>query len=148
MKVATKVATGSGLLIALLIAVLVYNLVLFRRLVDVQRDLSTVRYAAARSAVEQERLLNEIEESLRKLYATRDVEYGEQLVTFAETFEAELAGLESLELPAELLEPVADQRRLWDQADMAAVLSAATSGELADEARSLNRTLTRATEVD
>ncbi|MEM9405536.1 MAG: HAMP domain-containing sensor histidine kinase [Acidobacteriota bacterium] len=139
MKVATKVATGSGLLIALLIAVLVYNLLLFRQLVDVQRDLSTVRYAAAQSAAQQNRLIVEIEDSLRKLYATRDVAYAGQLRDYVEEFEGELEALETLELPDELLGPVATQRRLWESADVLSIATGATQGELVDGILPLRR---------
>lgn len=139
MRVSTKVATGSGLLIALLIGVLVYNLALFRELVDVQRDLSTARFSAARSAVEQLRLLNEIEDSLRKLYATRDIEYGTRLSEFAAQFDAELRKLESLDLPEQLQQPIETQRSLWELTDIDAVVRASTDGELVDEVLPLRR---------
>ena len=139
MRVATKVATGSGLLIALLVGMLVYNLSLFRQLVDVQRDLSTERYAAARITLEQGRLLNEIEEALRKLYATRDNEYGARLSELADLFEIEVSELEALELPAELRGPVIAQRDVWRRADVRSVVEAAAAGELVDVELPLRR---------
>ncbi len=144
MRVATKVATGSALLIALLIGVLVYNLALFRELVDVQRDLSTMRYAAARSALEQGRIVLEMEEALRKLFATRDSDYAGSLAGFAEAFETELRGLEELELPAELQAPVAELRALWGRVAIQDVVAAAEDGLLDDGLLPLKRVDLRA----
>lgn len=67
MKVASKVAVGSGLLFLLAVGALGYLLAQVRELVAAQREVSTAHTRAARLALDQIRRLDEIAESLRKL---------------------------------------------------------------------------------
>ena len=79
MKVTSKVALGAGSLLLVFAGVTLYQLILLRGLLDAQRELSTAKTRAAKAALDQLPLLEEIDESIRKLYVTQDVQYGAKI---------------------------------------------------------------------
>src|SRR5512136_1861212 len=84
MRVATKVATGSGLLAALLIGVLVYFVFLVRQLVAVNRQLTEVHFRTTTVTLELLGQLDQLELDARKFFVTRDTRYAD-LVSDART---------------------------------------------------------------
>jgi len=84
MRVATKVATGSGLLAALLIGVLVYFVFLVRQLVAVNRQLTEVQFRTTTVTLELLGQLDQLELDARKFFVTRDTRYAD-LVSDART---------------------------------------------------------------
>src|SRR5512136_1679786 len=77
MRVATKVATGSGLLAALLIGVLLYFVFLVRQLVTANRQLTEVHFRTTTVALEMLGQLDQLELDARKFFVTRDTRYAD-----------------------------------------------------------------------
>jgi signal transduction histidine kinase len=102
MKVASKLAMASSLWAAALIAVLVYNLTQVRGLAAGHRELADVDLRATTLALEQRRLLPQIDGFTRKLSVTRDPAYADRLDPLRGTFEAKLDELLGLDLPPSL----------------------------------------------
>lgn len=98
MKVASKVAAGSGLLLVLFVGALVYHLALIRDLAAVQRELSTAKTRAAKIAFDGIRLVDELDESIQRLYATRDARFAGQTERLRRQLGDGLAELGSLGL--------------------------------------------------
>lgn len=86
MKVASKVAVGSGILLLVLGAAMVYQLTLVRGLVGVHRELSTAKTRAAKIALDAIGVIEEMEESVRKLYVSRDRRYATKIDSLRRTF--------------------------------------------------------------
>ena len=97
MKVATKVATGSGLLAALLIGVVGYFVVLVGQLVTSNRELTAVHFRASTVALDLLHQLDQVEANARKFFVTRDADYAERVSQARDAFAAGLAELESLD---------------------------------------------------
>ena len=72
MRVTGKLVTGTGIAVALLLGVLVWDLATIRRLAAVAEDLSEVSFRASNLALEQDRLINRIDEFTRKHSVTGD----------------------------------------------------------------------------
>ncbi len=94
MRVATKVATGTGLLAALLIGVLVYFLLLVRQLVAVNYQITEVQFRASTEALELLRQLDQLKLDATKFRVTLDARYAEAA---NEERNAVATGLEKLE---------------------------------------------------
>jgi signal transduction histidine kinase len=138
MKVATKVATGSGLLAALLIGVLVYFVLLVRQLVAVNHQLTEVHFRTTTVALELLGQLDQLELDTRKFFVTRDTRYAD-LVTDARTaFATGLAELERLAARGADTEGIRRLVALWrafplatvPKDNMAARLTATSDAEL------------------
>ncbi len=125
MRVAVKIATGSGLMLGLLLAVVAYDLVQLERLSEANRELSEVSFQATLLALEEERLLLQIDEFTRKLFVTRDAAYAARLESLAAEFAERLAELRALPLsPAEQAAVLRLAER-WAELPLASVAQAA-----------------------
>ena len=96
MRVATKVATGSGLLAALLIGVLVYFVLLVRQLVAVNHQLTEVHFRTTTVALELLGQLDQLELDARKFFVTRDTRYADLVADARTAFATGVAELEQL----------------------------------------------------
>lgn len=98
MTVATRIATGTGVALAVLLIILAWDVALVDQLAEVNQSLSEVNFRASTNALNQARLLNEIDEFTRKYEVTRDPAYAGRLVELRLEFAARLATLRSLDL--------------------------------------------------
>ncbi len=96
MKVASKMALGSALLIALLIGVLLYQTALVRRLAKDHEVLSAIQLRAALTSAEMIRNVDELVETTRKFFATRDPAYRTKAVNLRRELLAHFRALEWL----------------------------------------------------
>ena len=137
MKVATKLALGWGVLIALFVGVLAYDLALVNRLARVNQGLSEIEFRAAAVSLEQSRRLAALEEFSRKLLVTRDEAYAERLAELRAEFEAGLRELRFLPLsPAELIE-VERLVDLWRRLPLSGITDEANRVERGSEEEQL-----------
>jgi two-component system sensor histidine kinase GlrK len=125
MKVASKVATGAGITIVLLLAVLAYDLSLVRRLATANQDLTKITFRASMIALQQARLLNLIDEFTRKHFVTQDPAYARRLEELGRAFSKRLADLSSLGLSEGERAEVARLSLLWSQFKTATIPAAA-----------------------
>ena len=72
MKVAGKIAIGSGVAVVFLLAILAWDLALVERLARSHQEFSLISFRASSLALEQSRVLNQIEEFTRKYGVTGD----------------------------------------------------------------------------
>ena len=113
MRVAAKIGWGAGLLIALMIAVLAFDLTLVSRLTDIAYDLSTLSIRSARPVLVGDRELGKIAE-LTKAYGTGfDPRFPERIREIEQDFDKTLDNLEALAVTAENKEQVALLRERW-----------------------------------
>jgi signal transduction histidine kinase len=96
MKVATKVAAGSGVLAAMLIGVLAYFVLVVGRLVTVNRNLTAVQFRTTTVALDLLNQLSQLEEYARKFFVTRDPGYADLVSAARDSFAAGLSELETL----------------------------------------------------
>ncbi len=97
MKVATKVATGSGLLAALLILVLAYSVAEVHGLIRASGELTAVHFRASTSALDLIHQLDDLEVNARKFLVTRDPAYADRVRRARDAFGAGLAELTALD---------------------------------------------------
>lgn len=98
MRVAGRIATGTGVVLALLLVILAWDVALVDQLAKVNQSLSEVNFRASTSALEQARLLNQIDEFTRKFYVTEDPAYSGRLSELRLEYVRRLAELRSLAL--------------------------------------------------
>lgn len=98
MRVAAKIAVGTGLTAVLLVGVLAYDLALVEKLALDNRELSEITLQTSMLPVELSRWLNEIEEFTRKHGVTGDPAYVAAVAERQRRFEAGLRELASLGL--------------------------------------------------
>jgi two-component system sensor histidine kinase GlrK len=72
MTVATKIISGFAVLIALMLAVVVYQVFLIRRMQSVSTDLSSINFSAALASLNLIRDLDQVEEHLKRGFVSRD----------------------------------------------------------------------------
>ncbi|MFQ5350709.1 MAG: HAMP domain-containing protein, partial [Thermoanaerobaculia bacterium] len=133
MRVASKLTVGWGVLIALFVAILAYDLALVNRLARVNQGLSEIEFRAATVSLEQSRRLAALEEFSLKLVVTRDPAYAERLSELGGEFEEGLTELRFLPLsPHELteVERLADE---WRQLPLSGIADEATRVERGGE---------------
>ncbi len=99
MKVAGRIATGTGVALAVLLMVLVWDVALVDQLAGVNRSLSDVHYRVSMLTLEQARTLNRIDEFTRKFEATGDLAYADRLADLRQDFARDLVELRGLSLP-------------------------------------------------
>ena len=95
-----RLALGSGIMLAILVAVLGYHSRVVESLVAANRNLAAVTFRAARLSLELSRPLDRLDEDVRKLLVTGDRGYAERAVKARETVDARLRELKLLELSA------------------------------------------------
>jgi signal transduction histidine kinase len=126
-RATTRLAVTSMLLVALLLAVLLYDLSIVHRLATVQEQVTTAEQRAMTLSLEQQRLLARLEELTRKLFVTRDPDY---IAGIAETrleFEVLLGELESLQLSEEGAASVRALAEEWHALPLTALADRAVS---------------------
>lgn len=101
MKVATKLAVGSSLLLGLLAGLLVYHVSTVQDNAEAGRELSELTSRLLLSATDQRYWLSQMEESITKFRISRDSGYLRQFREYADRFDGALAGLDSLSLSEE-----------------------------------------------
>lgn len=113
MRVASKVATGSALLILLLGAALAYHVSMLRSAARASRGLADQEVQAALLSLEQLRLLAEMDEHAQKARAIADPDYTRRLGELADDFERLVGRLQKLKLPPQAAEEVDRLSELW-----------------------------------
>jgi two-component system, NtrC family, sensor histidine kinase GlrK len=98
MKIATKIAFGYGVLIALLLGMLAYQLTVISGTARRSEDLAGVNLRAGELALQLIRNLDQIEEFTLKYYATGDPDYGNQVGATREAFSRTLEEIRLLRL--------------------------------------------------
>ncbi len=131
MKVATKVATGTGLLAAVLIGVLGYFVLLVRQLVVTNRDLTAVHFRMTTVALDLLHQVDQIEVNARKFYVTRDAAYAGRVAKARDDFAAGLAELRTLASRGADADAVARLDDIWRQFAFATVPAAEMAARLA-----------------
>ena len=103
MKITTKIAFGYGVLIALLLGMLAYQLTVISGTARRSEELAGVNLRAGVLALQLIRNLDQIEEFTLKYNATRDPDYGGQAAATREAFSRTLEEIRLLRLsPAEM----------------------------------------------
>ncbi|MFI5143914.1 MAG: histidine kinase dimerization/phospho-acceptor domain-containing protein, partial [Thermoanaerobaculales bacterium] len=133
MKVATKVATGTGGILALLIGVLFYQVSLVRSLASANRELGAVRIRAAMVSLELRRQLDQIEEYTRKLSVTHDEAYADLVGEARDAFQTNLTELKALKVPDTDTPEVERLAALWQRFDLATAPRAEIAARLLAE---------------
>ena len=131
MRVATKVATGSGLLAALLIAVLTYFAVLVRQLVTADQELTAVHFRASILALDLLHQLDQLETNARKFFVTRDEAYAARVSDARDAFATGLAELETLDARAGGSMGTVRLASVWQGFTLAGVAGSTMAGRLA-----------------
>lgn len=115
MRVASKIAVGSIVLLVLLVGVLVYHVSLMRRTVDSGRGLSANQWRASTLVVQQNRLLQDFKETSSKLMALSEPAYVDKLRALRRRFEDGLEELRGLDLSESESREVALLARPWNR---------------------------------
>ena len=115
MKIATKIAVGYGVLIALLLAVLVYQLAVISQSQRRHENLSSINMRACILAVQLLRDLDQVEEFTQKFFVTADPGYAEQVVETRDAFSQILQEIRSLRLSPGEAEQIQRLAQLWEQ---------------------------------
>ena len=127
MKVTHRITVSAGLLLALLIAVTVYNVVQLQRLVVMEEGLAHIDVSATSHAFELNRLLDDLESTSKKLVVLGDPGYAGRLTDLSAAFEAELGTLLALPLKPAQREPADRLAELWSEMPLAALSETAQS---------------------
>ena len=114
MRVAGRLATGTGVALALLLTILAWDVALVDQLAGVNQSLSKVNFRASTTTLEMTRLLNQMDEFTRKFYVTQDPAYQERLGELRTAFASDLAGLQGLDLAPEVRRSVAGLASEWE----------------------------------
>jgi two-component system, NtrC family, sensor histidine kinase GlrK len=96
MKIATKITAGFAVLIALMVAVLSYQLLMLERLSVTNSDLSRVYSRALLTTLELLRIRDQVEESTQKYFLLRDLRFRRQLADFQQEFSRKLQEIKTL----------------------------------------------------
>jgi signal transduction histidine kinase len=138
MRVATKVATGSGLLAALLIGVLAYLVVVVRQLVTANQELTAIHFRTTTVALDLLHQLDQLEEYARKFFVTRDPAYADRVTDARDASAKGIAEFEILAPRGGESTPVTRLTQEWrrfafatvPRQDMAARLAGTSDAEL------------------
>lgn len=115
MRVASKIATGTGVALALLLIILAWDVALVDQLAEVNQSLSEVNFEASTSALEQARLLNQIDEFTRKFYVTEDPAYANRLSELRVEYAGRASDLRSLDLAPSVRSQVDLLIHAWEE---------------------------------
>lgn len=130
MKVTHRIALSTGLLLALLVAVLLYNLMQLGRLVEMQEGLTRIDLSATTRSLELARLLDELERTTKKLVVSRDAGYAERLEALRQAIETELGHLAELPLKTDQRQAADRLADLWREMPVEALATAVLGEEL------------------
>ena len=116
MKIATKIAVGYAILIALIVAVLAYQITLVHQMHAINRNLYGTNFRAAIGSLQLLRDLDQVEEFTQKLFATGgDPDYDAQLEQMQDAFTQLLQEINSLALSPEEKQESKSLAQLWEQ---------------------------------
>jgi signal transduction histidine kinase len=113
MRVATKLATGYGLLLLLLAGLVAYHLIAVRAMVDTNETLASLVLRLSRNATDQLARLDELAENGSKYEVTRDSGYVARFEVARTGFGADLDELAAMELSAEERAGLDSLSALW-----------------------------------
>ena len=114
MRVGGRIAIGTGVALATLLVILIWDVALVDQLSDVNQTLSEVNFRASTVTLEQARILNKIDEFTRKFYVTADPAYADRLGELRFDFAQSLADLHSLSLAPRVRFEVSGLYGRWD----------------------------------
>ena len=114
MSVGGRIAIGTGVALAILLIILVWDVALVDQLAGVNQTLSEVNFKASTLALEQARVLNKIDEFTRKLQVTGDPAYADRLSELRLEFSGYLADLQALDLASSVREQVRALHEEWN----------------------------------
>ena len=114
MRVASRVALGSGVAVILLLAVLAWDLSLVDRLAGEHQELSQIDFRASNIALQQAKLMNQVDEFTRKLYITGDSAYADRLAELRTLFAQHLAELSALDVSPEVRAEIQQLAQTWE----------------------------------
>lgn len=116
MKIASKISTGFGVLIALIVAVLSYQISLIHQMQSINRDLSGIDFRSAILSLQLLRDIDQVEEFTRKFFATAgDPDYASQLDGMREAFSQRIADIQKLPVSAAERQQAEELSRQWRQ---------------------------------
>jgi signal transduction histidine kinase len=93
MKITTRIVSGYGLFIAILLGLVIYQYITIHRMQSISRTLSEINFQNALTCLQARRDLDLVEEFTRKSFSLADPDYLNQLRGFQKDFEASLAAL-------------------------------------------------------
>jgi signal transduction histidine kinase len=93
MKITTRIVSGYGLFIAILLGLVIYQYITINRMQSLSRTLSEINFQNALTCLQARRDLDLVEEFTRKSFGLADPDYLNQLRGFQKDFEASLAVL-------------------------------------------------------
>lgn len=120
MKIATKLTAGYGILIAVLIAVLAYQVSLIHTMKSITRDLSQMNFRVAMISLQLLREVDQIEEYTRKLFITKDSGYARRLTEIRERFQKGLSEIAPLGRSPQASRALSDLSLGWQSYSLAA----------------------------
>ena len=114
MKITTRIISGYGLFIVVLMGLVVYQIITINRMQSINRALSGINFQNALACLQALRDLDLVEEYTRKSFALADPDYLKQLREFQKAFEASLMGIKSHANTGEESAGVKRLEQLWD----------------------------------
>ena len=121
MTVTSRVAAGSVVLLAVLLAVLAWHVWLVRRLHEVNRELAAVTLETATGGLDALRQLDALDEFVRKSLVTRDPAYAARAVEARDAFARRVAELGGRSRPAPEAEALERLTAAWHAYPLAAL---------------------------
>ncbi len=116
MKLAAKISAGYGVLIALIVAVLAYQISIVYQMQSINSRLSGIDFRSAILSLDLLRDLDQTEEFTRKFFATGgDPDYASQMRQMRDAFSVRLAELESLHISPQEKEEADLLSALWSR---------------------------------
>lgn len=119
MKIATKISTGYGISIALMIGVLIYQGSVLHALLSLNVELTQINFEAARKTLELQEEVKYIHEFTRKFLIRWDPLFREQLKEFRALFARDLDTIRSLQLSKEETGQIERLSALWERYEAA-----------------------------
>lgn len=96
MRIATKIISGYAILIALMAAVLVYQVASIHHMQSINKNLSGLNFSAARTSIQLMRDRDLVEEYTKKSFIVGDPDYVDKLREFKEGFASSLQDMQYL----------------------------------------------------
>lgn len=138
MKIATKLTAGYGILIAVLITVLAYQVSLIHTMKSINRDLSQMNFRTAMISLQLLRDVDQIEEYTRKFFITKDSRYTRRLTEIRESFQKGLSEITLLSRSPQASRALSDLSLRWESYSLvAAGLESQLGAASAEEAGGL-----------
>src|SRR5512146_530743 len=96
MKISTKIISGYGVLIALMVGLLAHQVYTVRRMQQIIENLSKVNFEAADIALRMRMDILLVEEFTKKYFVSPDSAYGKSLRKSCQGYESELSNIQSV----------------------------------------------------